>query len=844
MLDNAENNLLGDCQLGIDAFVRGGKSGDKSAQGSSIPVDPRVKCIQWSASDLLETRSLKILATTGDFSSFGVAISNASKKLYPATVLQRQVFEMLRETQLGEIRDQFEAAIRHGASPDKVELKLYSGNNLFWVEQQTIIQKTPTAKLQIFSYWYDITAQKLAERDSRVLRQVVDEIPSWIFLKNSNHQYELVNEAYAAIYGVSPAECVGKTSVDLGVPQAVAEKFWADDRDVFSSGKPKDIFAEPIVIENKLRYLNTHKSPVKDLENGQELLIGYCHDISYQKQIEEQIGIELRYSQTLNQVHRILHDGSVSHQSLDEISEMLVKEIKCVEVDIQLNVSGQSKTESKPDLSLYSVPVAFSEAQIARLNVWHDVNEPVTDGSKKLLATVAKKLAVAFHQQKLLAKINHQANFDSLTGLPNRQNILEMIGAAVDTAKQCNSSCAVAIIDLDGFKTINDTFGHQVGDEMLSAAAKRLQSVSTKNETVARLGGDEFAILLTNLESSEVGVERVEKYLKSLTNSFDIGGRDLNVGGSLGISFFPEDCDSLETIVQHADWAMYMAKAKGRNNCQRFTAQIAKLTHHRLSLENDLSAAIEKNEDLFLEFQPKLDMRSKRVTSVEALVRWSHPTHGLVTPSEFIPIAEETGQIIRLGELIMREACQTVATWNQRLDQKIVLSLNITPPELEQRGLVDQIIQTLEETGLDPSCLDLELTETFVMKRFDDVSRRLEKLREYGIKISIDDFGTGYSCMSYLHRLPVDCLKIDASFIKLLDFDSQSENPKRTSLTETIVTLAKSMGLQTVAEGIETENQYQHLLGLGVDSGQGFWFSQPLPSQQALAFVQQQNGEH
>ena len=477
------------------------------------------------------------------------------------------------------------------------------------------------------------------------------------------------------------------------------------------------------------------------------------------------------------------------------------------------------------------------------MNIWHEESKPVTEDSKKLLTTVAKKLAVAFHQQKLIAKIHHQANYDSLTGLPNRHNILELIDDSINAAKQNNSRCAVAIIDLDGFKTINDTFGHQVGDKMLSAAANRLQSISTKDETVARLGGDEFAVLLTNLQSSECGVERAEKYLESLKDSFDIDGRDLHVGGSLGISLFPDDSDSLESIVQHADWAMYAAKARDRNKCQPFTAQIAKLTKHRFSLENDLSDAIEKNQDLFLEFQPKVDMRSKRVTSVEALVRWSHPIHGLIPPADFIPIAEETRLIIRLGELIMRDACQKVANWNQQLDEKITLSLNITPPELEQRGLTERILRTLEETGLDPSCLDLELTETFVMKRFDDVSRCLSKLREHGIKISIDDFGTGYSCMSYLHRLPVDCLKIDASFIGLLDFDSRAKNSKRTSLTETIVTLAKSMGLQTVAEGIETENQYQHLLELGVDCGQGFWFSRPLPAEQALAFVQQQNSE-
>ena len=345
MFDKAENLLSDDYQAGIDAFVRAGNSADKASQGSPIPVDPRVKCIQWSVLDLLEKSSIEILALTGDFSAYGISDRDVSANHTPTSSQQRQVFEMLGETQLEEIRGQFETAIRQGKSPKQLELKLYCGDEFFWVEQETIIQKTPNAEIQIFTYWYDTTDQKFARKDVRVLRQVVDEIPSWIFLKNANHQYELVNEAYAAIYGVSPEECVGKNCVELGVPQSIAEKFWEDDRDVFDSGKPKDMFAEPIIIENKLRYLNTHKSPVKDLENGQQLLIGYCHDITYQKLIEERIGVELRYSKTVNEVHRILHAESNSHQAFEEISQLLVRETKCVDIQIQLDLTDQSANE-------------------------------------------------------------------------------------------------------------------------------------------------------------------------------------------------------------------------------------------------------------------------------------------------------------------------------------------------------------------------------------------------------------------------------------------------------------------------------------------------------------------
>jgi len=817
-----------------------------SNQRDHIPADPRAKRIQWSVTD-----SLGIISMPGDFSALGFADSEDLNEDSDLAIKQLQVFKMLGDAQTQELFAQFKQGIELGKNPPRTELKLSSGNGVYWVEQETIIQQCANGQPQVFSFWHDITRLKLVESKAQVLTQVIDAIPSWIFVKNTNHQYELVNSSYAAIYDASPEECLGKNSVELGVPEEIAKGnpdkgirgFWADDREVFESGEPKNIMCEPIVVAGEQRFLQTRKTPIKNSETGQELLVGFCHDITYLKEIEERIGIELRLNKTLNTVDHLLREVDDPYQGLDKIQQVLSETVCCNDVKVQLSDSDCAEQTPNPDVDLFSTAIMFDGIKIACLDVWHDRSKPLSADDESLLLAVSGKLATAFHRQDLLSQINHQANYDSLSNLPNRHNILVQIDQAIETSKQNDQRCAVAILDLDGFKAINDTFGHLVGDELLLAVADRLKGISHPTETLARLGGDEFAILLTDLRSQEYGRQRAEKYLTALQDMFEVDGREVSVSGSLGISYFPEDSNNRDSIIQHADWAMYNAKSKGRNRCQPFTSKIAKETQHKISLGNDLQIAIQKERELYMEYQPKLDLVSKRVVGVEALVRWAHPEHGFVSPVEFIPIAKETGLITQLGQWIMRESCKTVALWNQQLNQKVQLSLNITPTELEQRGLTRQIIQTLVETGLEPDFLDLELTETFVMKRFDEASRRMEDLRRLGISISIDDFGSGYSCMSYLHKLPVDCLKIDRSFIELLDFDFRKQDSQRTSITQTIVTLAKSMGLQTVAEGIESENQYQHLLNLGVDVGQGYLFSRSLSGAKAFEFLCEKNQE-
>ena len=399
------------------------------------------------------------------------------------------------------------------------------------------------------------------------------------------------------------------------------------------------------------------------------------------------------------------------------------------------------------------------------------------------------------------------------------------------------------MLDLDGFKRINDSLGHHIGDELLIGVAERLKQIAAPNEVIARLGGDEFAILINDLESEEAGVEAGRRYLETIQRPFKVDGRDLNVGASFGISLYSDDDSGESTMLQRADSAMYYAKTSGRNQCQRFTQSIADQNNNRMLLEQALRRAMNSDDELFMVYQPIFDLKTQKPNGVEALVRWQDPERGMVMPSEFIPMAEESGLILQLSNWIMKRALSEIAQWNRDLDCPIQLSLNVTPPELEQYDFDTRVLRVLDEVGFDPHLLNLEVTETFMMKRFDEVSVRLGRLRAKGVQISIDDFGAGYSCMSYLQNLPIDCLKIDKSFIGMLDFDPAQHDAKKLAIAEMIVNLANSVGLKTVAEGIETENQLHHSIALGAETAQGYLLSRPLPEREAFDFFQSHQDE-
>ena len=804
----------------------------------SVPALRNQKCVQWQWGN-----PLQIAAAYGDFNVFGIGAID------PAKVGQRMT-KLLGQQLLEKVRVHFQQPVSKKVDPAPIDIAIEIPAGKMHMRLETVLEIDTRGDVSLFSYWQDITPLKRAQNQTNLLQQVVNSIPSWLFVKNTEHNYELVNTSYAAFYGTTPEQCVGKNSIELGVSEDAArgckEKgivgFWADDDQVFQSGKAKEIQCEPLIIDQETKYLQTHKTPIQDPESGKPLLVGFCHDITYLKLIETRIGVELRHNKTLNDVGKILNDfESFNQEAQSALCQFLARAFDFESVQIDLTDPAVNYKSTNANTEYLRVPLKFRSHQLGSLIALRkNFDAKLDDQSEALLIAVADRVADHVHSQCLIAKINQQANYDSLTGLPNRPCFTRELQKAIEMADQGHNNCAVALMDLDGFKQINDTLGHHVGDWLLQAVATRLKKVLRPGEFAARLGGDEFAILINGISNQEQGVEVAQRHLDAIQKVYTQNGRSLSVGASFGISFYEGPSSTCTKLLQQADSAMYVAKTNGRNNCQKFTKSIADQTSTRLKLEKTLHRAISNDGELFLTYQPKYDLKTNLATSVEALIRWQSPEYGLLMPSDFIPMAEETGLIFRLGEWIMKNAFSTVAKWNQQLDTPIQLSINITPPELEQADYCETMLRLLRDAKLDPHCLDLELTETFVMNRFEEVSQRLTQLRSKGIQISIDDFGAGYSCMKYLQHLPIDCLKIDKSFVEMLDFSPEEHKPKQLAIAEAIVRLAKSTGLKTVAEGIATQNQHHHALSLGADFGQGFLFSEPLSDTEALELFKQQ----
>ena len=811
---------------------------DSSGSVVAFPASRNLRCVQWKLGN-----PLQIAAAFGDFSKFGIGARNPIK-------VGDRLTNLIGHQSLEKIRNHFEQPVRIKIDPAPIFITIEMPTGKTNLRLDTVLEIDDRGATSLFSYWQDVTSLMEAQNQRDLLKQVVNSIPSWLFVKNIDHEYEMVNSAYASFYGTTPEDCIGKNSIDLGVSEEAAkgceEKgivgFWADDDQVFRLARPKEIKCEPIIIDQQTKYLHTHKTPICDPETGKPLLVGYCHDVTYLKLIETQIGIELRHNKTLNDVGRILNSFEIFDQEVQTaLCRFLASALDCESVRIDLAQLSTNVDDSHTDINVLKVPMEFRANKLGSIIAVRKNSEVVFDDHlEALLIDVAEKLASHIHGLNLIKKINHQANHDSLTGLPNRLCFTRELEAAIKQADQGNNNCAVALMDLDGFKRINDSLGHHAGDSLLQSVANRLKTTSRSGQIVARLGGDEFAILITGISNQKQGVQIAQRILKAIQQPYIENGRSLSVGASFGISYYDGQGSNSSNLLQQADAAMYFAKNNGQNNCQKYTQSIADQTNSRLKLEQSLHHALCNEGELFLEYQPKYDLKTNLATSVEALVRWQSPEFGLLLPSEFIPMAEESGLILRLGEWTMQNAFSTVAKWNQELAVPVQLSVNVTPPELEQSAFCDQLLSLLDDVSLDPHCLDLELTETFMMNHFEEVSQRLSRLQSKGIQISIDDFGAGYSCMKYLQHLPIDCLKIDKSFVEMLDFPPEAADSKRLAIPEAIIKLAKSIGLKTVAEGIETKNQLHHALLLGADIGQGFLFSKPLSGNEALDLFKQQ----
>ncbi len=458
----------------------------------------------------------------------------------------------------------------------------------------------------------------------------------------------------------------------------------------------------------------------------------------------------------------------------------------------------------------------------------HAVSMPNDRGGPPVMLSITRDVTDRKQAEKRLKQLAH---FDSLTDLPNRMQFIERLEQAMADADRHERLVGVVFLDLDRFKYINDSLGHEKGDKLLREVAIRLGGAIRRGDTVARLSGDEFALVLADMRHVDDAIHVAQKLLDVFHQPFNVAGHELFVTASMGITLYPFDDRGAQELLRNADVAMYRAKEYGKNNYQFYVAEMTAKATERLSLENDLRSALGRGE-FSLHYQPIADCRSGRIVGMEALLRWKHPTRGMISPALFIPLAEETGFIIPISEWVLRTACEQCRHWQKQGFPSLYVAVNLSSRQFHQKDLPASIYQILQDTHLKPGSLGLEITEGLVMQQAETSINTLRELKAMDIRISIDDFGTGYSSLSYLKRFPISILKIDQSFVRDIPGDADDA-----AIAGTIITMAHSLGLRVVAEGVETVEQLNFMRDHGCDAMQGYYLSKPLPADRFEEFL-------
>ena len=456
---------------------------------------------------------------------------------------------------------------------------------------------------------------------------------------------------------------------------------------------------------------------------------------------------------------------------------------------------------------------------------------PIRDPEGKASGAVIVLRDVSSAREMTL-KLAHSAQHDFLTGLPNRVLLNDRISQAIAAAPRHAKKVAVLFLDLDGFKYINDSLGHPTGDLLLQSVAKRLVDCVRSADTVSRQGGDEFVVLLTEVEHAEDAAVTAGRMLVAVAAAHSIAEQELHVTTSIGVSIHPDDGPDAETLIKNADTAMYQAKDNGRQGYKFFKPAMNVRAVERQSIEGSLRRAL-KRQEFALYYQPKIDLRTGAITGAEALIRWTHPVRGLVPPSQFIPIAEDCGLILPIGDWVLREACEQARAWVDAGLRLASVAVNISAMQFRDENFLAGVFAILDDTGLDPGSLELELTEGVLMKSTESAASILKRLRAKGVQVAVDDFGTGYSSLSYLRKFPIDALKIDQSFVREI-----TAAPEEATIVSAVVSMGRSLKLRVVAEGVETREELAFLQRLQCDEAQGYYFSRPVPAEQFASLLE------
>jgi len=678
---------------------------------------------------------------------------------------------------------------------------------------------------------FDSMVRKMAQSSAqiRTLSLAVEQSPNSIIITDVKGIIEYVNPHFCTVTGYAAEEVIGKSmSIHQSgqTPKEVYEELWRTITsgrvwrgELLNKSKQGKLYWEDLVI-----------SPIFGEQGSITHFLSEQTDITARKQAEEQIRLFEKVFANANEAILISDAdnnilavnpaftvvsgytaGEVTGKSPRMFASGLTDESTYKEMWSCIEADGKWQGEvldRRKNGEIYAEWLSISALRDDNGKLTHYI---------ALMSDISERKAVE-------ERMTYLAQHDVLTGLPNRMLFQDRLQQAITYAERQHNNVALLFLDLDRFKNVNDTLGHHYGDLLLQEVTRRIRLSVRNSDTVSRQGGDEYVIMLPNLDDLGDIMQVVNKLIETIAHPYQLEEHSVHMTTSVGVSVYPQDGTDSETLIKNADTAMYQAKDAGRNCYRFFTQAMNRSIAKRVGLENMLRDALKRNE-LLLHYQPLVNLRSGQIVAAEALVRWQHPDHGLIPTAEFIQIAEETGMIVPLGGWVLGEACRQNQEWRALGLREITMSVNLSPVQLHDRNLVETVSLALSRSGMSANALELEITESAMMKNPEQAIVMLSKLNGLGIKFSIDDFGTGYSSLSYLKKFPVDMLKIDQSFVRDLTVDNDDA-----AIVRAVISMARSLGLRVIAEGVETAEQLRFLEGLDCDMMQGFYFSRPLPA--------------
>jgi diguanylate cyclase (GGDEF)-like protein/PAS domain S-box-containing protein len=663
---------------------------------------------------------------------------------------------------------------------------------------------------------------------------ILDALPINIFLEDPEGRTIFANKQACKLNGKSLEELVGKTVFDF-FPKYIAEKQRKIDLKVWRERK---LSTDEVTVGflGKESYMFTGKTIINVKESNQDFLLGFGLDITDRVMAEKLLKeSEERFRNLIEQAgdcfFLIDKDGQIINVNRMSCEVLGYQEEQLLKLKVKdIFFSMEEKMETTCGDFAEHLPCSCEDQLMTKHHsrVPVDINmQLVHIGDSNFYLALCRDIS---DKKKSEEMIEHMAFHDALTDLPNRWFIESLDVSEYDSL---DKMFGIFLLDLDRFKVINDSLGHQAGDQLLQTVTKRLKEAISDDNVLARFGGDEFILMVPNLLNREEAFDFSEEIMKIMEKPFDIYGQKFNITTSIGISLYPDHGSDMNTLIKNADLAMYRSKEMGRNCATLFTSEMKDHAIDRMDKEIMLRHALD-NEEFILHYQPKIELNTGKIYGMEALIRWENTKNRILYPDSFIPIVEETGLIVQLGEWVLREACFQCKRWHDIGFKQLSVSVNISAQQFQKQNLEKIISQILYETGLPPYALELELTESTIMQEPSKATIILNNLKALGITISIDDFGTGFSSLSYLKQFPIDILKIDKSFIMNLEWDEANA-----SIAAAVISLAHNLNLKVVAEGIEKEDQFEFLKNLDCDFGQGFHISRPVDKDRIIHFVKQ-----